>query len=207
MRGVAQSLTADCALLAARSRYAEDELDAAISRGATQYVIVGVGLDALGYRNRNPNLRVFEVGRAAAHLSSALPAAGFQSGEVSFFSWLGAAPDTSARATLATLEFIGSLPAGSGVVFDYAVRRSLCHPARDPVGVTAMDGLASRFADEDEAIQLCVDSRALDSLLRCVGFHHVEDLAPAEIDRRYFNHRADGLREPSGLVHLVSARV
>src|ERR1700733_8730032 len=85
MRAVAQSLIAGRALLAARSRFGERELDAAISRGATQHVIVGAGLDTFAYRTRNPNLRVFEVEERS--LSSALEGAGFLAGEVSFFSW------------------------------------------------------------------------------------------------------------------------
>ncbi len=60
-----ESLTAEMrhrrALMAARSRYAEDELNAAVARGATQYVILGAGLDTYGYRNGNANARVFEV--------------------------------------------------------------------------------------------------------------------------------------------------
>src|ERR1035441_10663269 len=41
------------AFMAARSRYAEDELTAAIDRGATQYVVLGAGLDT------------YEIGRAS----------------------------------------------------------------------------------------------------------------------------------------------
>ena len=37
--------------LAFRSRYAEDELAAAVSRGVTQYVPLGAGLDTFAYRN------------------------------------------------------------------------------------------------------------------------------------------------------------
>jgi len=36
---------------AARSRYAEDALAAAVGRGVRQYVILGAGLDTFGYRN------------------------------------------------------------------------------------------------------------------------------------------------------------
>ena len=46
------------AYMAARSRFAEDELQRAIERGATQYVILGAGLDTFGYRNNLTGLRV-----------------------------------------------------------------------------------------------------------------------------------------------------
>jgi methyltransferase (TIGR00027 family) len=226
MTAVAPNLNAHRALLAARSRHAEDELNAAIARGATQYVIMGAGLDTYEYRNQNEHLRVFEVDLKRRRLDAAgiaippalvfVPAdidgrtlplaladAGFQASQVSFFSWLGVSLYPSAQATLATLAFIGSLPAGSGVVLDYAVRRSL----PDPGAETAMDALASRFAGPGESLQLSVNSGALDKLLRAVGFHEVEDLGPSEIDKRYFSDREDGIRLAPGPVHLVTARV
>src|SRR2546421_667369 len=51
------------AFMAVRSRYAEDELELAISSGTSQYVILGAGLDTFAYRHRYPenSLRVFEV--------------------------------------------------------------------------------------------------------------------------------------------------
>ncbi len=228
------------ALMAARSRYAEDGLNAAVARGARQYVIVGAGLDTYGYRNGHANLRVFEVDhpstqawkrarlRAAGiaippslvfvpagfdqqSLPAVLESAGFQSGEVTFFSWLACSTYGSAQATVATLAFIGSLPAGSGVAFDYTGRRAGSDRASDPaldwVEETAMDALASRFGADEQSQQMFVDSPALDKLLRSAGFQQVEDLAAPEIDERYFHNRIDGLRVAPGLVHLVSARV
>jgi methyltransferase (TIGR00027 family) len=55
------------AFMVARSRFAEDELARAIERGATQYVILGAGLDTFACRNRYPEsaLRVFEIGSPA----------------------------------------------------------------------------------------------------------------------------------------------
>lgn len=38
------------AFMVMRNRYAEDELDRAIARGVTQYVILGAGLDSFAYR-------------------------------------------------------------------------------------------------------------------------------------------------------------
>ncbi len=49
------------AFMAARSRYAEDELACAVAHGVRQYVVLGAGLDTLAYRNPHPGLRVFEV--------------------------------------------------------------------------------------------------------------------------------------------------
>jgi methyltransferase (TIGR00027 family) len=51
------------AFIAARSRYAEDQLARATASGTSQYVILGAGLDTFAYRNPYPdrNLRIFEV--------------------------------------------------------------------------------------------------------------------------------------------------
>ena len=55
------------AFMVVRSRFAEDELARSISRGVTQYVILGAGLDTFAYRNPyDPaTLRVFEVDHPA----------------------------------------------------------------------------------------------------------------------------------------------
>src|SRR5271154_4961282 len=47
--------------MAVRSRYAEDNLEQAVGRGLTQYVVLGAGLDTFAYRNRFPHIRVYEV--------------------------------------------------------------------------------------------------------------------------------------------------
>src|SRR6202034_1723421 len=53
------------AFMAARSRYAEDELARAVEHGVTQYGGPGVGLDTFAYRNPHPGLRVFEIDHPA----------------------------------------------------------------------------------------------------------------------------------------------
>ena len=51
------------AFVAARSRYAEDELALGVRRGVSQYVILGAGFDTFAFRNPYPDgvLHVFEV--------------------------------------------------------------------------------------------------------------------------------------------------
>jgi len=53
------------AFVAARSRFAEDELGVAIERGVRQCVVLGAGLDTFAYRNPFANLRVIEVDHPA----------------------------------------------------------------------------------------------------------------------------------------------
>src|ERR1700759_4048868 len=53
--------------MVARSRYAEDQLEAAVRNGTTQYVILGAGLDTSAYRGiaETGKLNVFEVDHPA----------------------------------------------------------------------------------------------------------------------------------------------
>src|SRR5207245_464739 len=48
-------------VIAARHRFAEDRLAAAVAAGTTQLVLLGAGLDTSAYRNPHAGLRVFEV--------------------------------------------------------------------------------------------------------------------------------------------------
>jgi O-methyltransferase involved in polyketide biosynthesis len=140
-------------------------LAAAVARGATQYVVLGAGLDGFADRDAYSRLRVFAVEHAASEpVGAALRSAGFADGEISFFSWLGAKLQLTAEAALATLGFIGSRPEGSSLVFDYA----------------AVDALASRFGRAGEPVRILVDPGALKGVLRAAGFRQIEDLGGAE---------------------------
>ena len=221
------------AFVAARSRFAEEELAAAFHRGVPQVVVLGAGLDTFAYRNpfAASGLRVFEVDHPATQawkrellaeagvaappslsfvpldfeeraLAEALEEAGFRTDQPAFFSWLGVVPYLTLDAAKATLAWIGSLPAGSGVVFDYAISPASLGESQK----AAFDALANRVARAGEPFQLFFEPGELGAMLTGLGFHEIEDLDAAEIDRRYFSNRPDGLRV-GGLAHLVSARV
>lgn len=136
-------------------------------------------------------------------LSTALECAGLERDQVTFFSWLGVTPYLPSETVRAALAFIGSMPPGSGVVFDYAVAVT----ALSPMEQTAMKVLMKRVARSGEPFQLFYEPSALASMLRDLGFREIEDLGPAEIDSRYFRDRHDGLRVAAGLARIVSARI
>jgi len=222
------------AWIEARNRHRDAELERAVARGASQYVILGAGLDSIAYPTLDRDLRIFDVDHPAtqawkqarleeagiapppslvfvpawfeeATLGEILTDVGFSLCEISVFSWLGVSPFPSAAAAMAALAFIGSLPSGSSVAFDYAVSRS----GADPLGDMAMDALASREREEDsgEPARLLIDSRALHRLLGCAGFGEIEDLGPEEIACRYLAGRKDlDGREP-GSIRLAAALV
>ncbi|HUA00732.1 MAG TPA: class I SAM-dependent methyltransferase [Candidatus Aquilonibacter sp.] len=219
------------AFMAARSRYAEDELSRAIARGATQYVVLGAGLDTFAYRNpyAASALRVFEVDYPATQewkrrqlaatdiaippsvtyapvdferqtLAEGLRDAGFEASKPAFFSWLGVSMYLTDEAIDATLGFVASTPPGGGIVFDYAV-------TRESLGLVermALDAISKRVEAAGEPFRTFFAPKALEERMMRIGFRSVEDLGGDEINARYFQNRADGLRVGS-VGRLVAA--
>jgi methyltransferase (TIGR00027 family) len=220
------------AFMAARSRYAEDELARAVAQGVTQYVILGAGLDTFAYRNPHSGLRVFEVDHPATQawkreqlqaaaiaippsltfvpldfeqqtLESGLNLCGFNAIAPTFFSWLGVTPYLTHAACMITLSLIARMPAGSGVVFDFAVDPALLNEGQRQ----ALGALSERVARYGEPFQLFFDPEKLQYELKSLGFHHTEFLQGKELNTRYFKDRTDGLLVRGGLGHLMAAWV
>lgn len=209
--------TALRAHIVARSRYAEDNLRRAIAAGVRQYVLLGAGLDTFAYRNPWPRLRVFEVDHPATQswkrellatnritipanltyvsvnferqsVSQRLAESGFNRSAPAFFAWLGVVPYLTLEAFRATVGFIASQPAGSGVALDYGLPRA----SLPPLEQLAHDSLASRVQLAGEPFQLFFTPREIAAELS--AFRSLEDLGAAEINARYFAERDDQLR-------------
>jgi methyltransferase (TIGR00027 family) len=220
------------AFMAARSRYAEDELASAVAQGVTQYVVLGAGLDTFAYRNPHPGLRVFEVDHPDTQawkreqlqtagipipsfltfvpvdfekqtLEAGLTHSGFNSNAPAFFSWLGVTPYLTREACMTTLSLIAKLPARSGVVFDFAIDPALLNAGQRQ----ALDALSERVARYGEPFQLFFNPTKLQDELKTLGFHRTEFLQGKQINERYFKDRADGLLVRGGLGHLMAAWV
>jgi methyltransferase (TIGR00027 family) len=220
------------AFMAVRSRYAEDGLAAAYAAGTRQYVVLGAGLDTFAYRNPFPGLRVFEVDHPATQgwkrhrleaagiaipesmtfapldfeaqtLAEGLARAGFRTDLRTFFSWLGVVPYLTRSAAMETLRFVASLPAGSEIVYDYAVPPESLNFAQRQ----ALAALAARVAASGEPFQAFFDPAEIQTDLRRLGFGSFEDLGTDEINARYFGGRLDGLRVGGGIGRLMKARV
>lgn len=136
-------------------------------------------------------------------LAEGLAGAGFRTDRPTFFSWLGVVPYLTGSAVRETLGFVASLPAGSEVVFDYALPPA----SLSLVQRLAFNALASRVAARGEPFQTFFDPPALAGELRQIGFGDVEDLGMKEMNERYFKGRADGLRVSGSLAHVMKARV
>jgi methyltransferase (TIGR00027 family) len=218
------------AFMAVRSRYAEEQLRAAVERGVKQYVILGAGLDTFAYRNPYADLRVFEVDYPATQiwkrqrleaagialppglrfapvdfekeaLSDGLRDAGFVSEQRTFFAWLGVTPYLARETVFATLRLILAMCRGNGVVFDYSVPRS----SMDAEGQLVLDALMKRVEAAGEPFQGFFETGELERELREMGYQHVEDLSSSAIDARYFHGRTDGLRVAGSFAHLLCA--
>ena len=204
-----------------RSRYAEDCLAEAFSRGLRQYVILGAGLDTFAYRQPDwaSDLRIFEIDHPAtqqwkrqrladAHVSIP-PNATF------------VPVDFEKTTVKAALPEAGFDPTASAFFSMLGVSQFLTEEALDEtLDVVRTTGSSSEIVfsfvppddalPEDEAaltIQFAQRfaaigepwlTRPLPDQLRLkilkMGFSTVSHLSPADADHLYFRSRHDGLR-------------
>jgi methyltransferase (TIGR00027 family) len=230
-RGRAQSSFR--AFIVARSRFAEDELAAAVARGATQCVILGAGLDTFAYRNpfHAEQLRVFEVDHPATQawkrkrlasggiaIPESLAYAPVNFETESLADGLAAAGFDSSRVTF--FSWLGVTPYLTRVAMFSTLEFIVARPQGSGVvfdyarprssvgflGRLAFDAMARRVARAGEPFQLFFDSAELERELRALGFTSVEDLGSDEVNARYFRDRRDHLHMMGRVGRMLSAR-
>jgi len=207
------------AFMVARARLAEDTLAASIrQQGTRQYLVLGAGLDTFAARNPHPTLQVFEVDHPATQawklemlqaaaivppptarfvpvdfehdsLAAKLAAAGFDPTLPTVTAWLGVVPYLTPEAFRATMRFLGQLPAGSAVIFDYSQPRHVL-PEREQL---MLDSMAARVAQAGEPFQLFFTPAELAAELAPLAMRVVEDLDSTALTARFFAGRQDGL--------------
>lgn len=220
------------AWMVARARLAEDVLAAAIREGlATQYLVLGAGLDTFAYRNPFPGLNVFEVDHPATQawkrdqlrdadiaipgnmrfvavdferqsLREELAVSGFDFRQPTVTAWLGVVPYLTPEAFRATVELLGSLPAGSALVFDYSQPREVLSERERLM----LDSLSERVALAGEPFQLFFTPQGLAGELAGAGLEVVEDLGGPDLTVRYFERRNDGLQLRGAAGRMCHAR-
>jgi methyltransferase (TIGR00027 family) len=217
--------------LAARSRFAEDCLDSAVSRGVRQVVILGAGLDTFSLRNPHAalGLRVFEVDHPAtqAWKRDRLLEANFAVPATLTF----APVDFTCQSLAEELEAAGfkaSHPAffywlgvvpylqreaisailqfiaglpGSELVFDYSEPLDNYSPERR----THVAAVAERTAAIGEPWLSYFDPAEMARDLRNRGFEELEDLGLADIAVRYLGVAKGGQTIDAG-PHVIRAR-
>jgi methyltransferase (TIGR00027 family) len=197
--------------LAVRSRFAEDALRMAVSRGVSQVVVLGAGLDTFALRNPFPQLRVFEVDHPATQewkraclaraklsapinlefapvdfetekLENGLARAGFDRERSTFFIWLGVVPYLTRDAIVETLSFIAAIP-DAEVVFDYSEPLE-SYPIERRAAVAALGGRAATLG---EPWLSHFNPEDIAHLLHALNFDELEDLGPRQIAMRFYN--------------------
>lgn len=218
--------------LVVRSMFAEDELRKTMHAGVTQYVVLGAGLDTFALRNADADgsLHVYEVDhpstqewkKALLHeasiaipksmtfvavdfekkaLSDALREAGFRFDQPACFSWLGVTMYLTQEAIFETLRFVASLPKGSAIIFDYCLQRTLLNPIERVVN----EYLGQLIAEQGEPWLSFFEPTAFKEDVSKLGFTHIDNVGPDELNPRYFFRRKDGLRA-GGAVRLMCAK-
>jgi methyltransferase (TIGR00027 family) len=220
--------------LTMRARYAEDELQAAIARGVSQYVILGAGFDSFAYRRRDlmSAVQVFEVdhpvtqGQKRARLRqlrAEIPQ------NVAFVP-VDFEAEQSILDALREAGYRHHEPAfftWLGVIWylaDDCIDRTLREVASAADGSEiVLDYLVPESLLDDERRQIvrmaeaaaaargeqggrCFEPARMAERLRAAGFVFVEDFGSHEGNARYCANRIDGLRIPE-LLHVIHARV
>lgn len=216
--------------IAARTRFAEDALRAAVERGTTQLVILGAGLDTYAYRGElRERLRIFEVDHPATQqwkrerlsasgieippmltyapvdferetLEAGLANARFDAQAPTFFMWLGVVPYLTEASIFATLYYVANLSSVAEIVFDYSNPPSAMNSEQRADHAER----AARVASLGEAWLTYFDSHDLRSRLAEYGFTTLADLGPNDIARRYFGLPGSASGDIGG--HIVHAR-
>jgi methyltransferase (TIGR00027 family) len=208
--------------VAARHRFAEDALAAAVRRGVRQVVVLGAGLDTFAYRNGLDGVRVIEVDHPATQAwkrerltdagiavppSVSYTGVDFEKESLAdrlrldgpaFFVWLGVVPYLTRAGFDETLRFVAAAE-GNEVVFDYAQSPERMSPERR----AALEGRAARVARIGEPWLTYFEPDEIAGELRGLGFHEIEDLGPAQLAARFFNRHDVPPETPGG--HLLRA--
>ena len=205
---------------AARTRFIDDAVIAALGTGISQVVILGAGFDARPYRLRalaaatvfevdHPStsaakrralarggvapparVRFVAVDLAAAALGTAMRNAGYDPGRPTLFVWEGVTNYLTAEAVDETLRWCARAAPGSAIVFTYVHRRVLEAPE-------AFDGTRALFATLGAAHErwtFGLDPAELARYLGERGLALEEDVGAADYRARYFGPVADGMR-------------
>lgn len=203
---------------AARTRFAEDTVSAAAAAGVRQVVVLGAGLDTFAYRNPHPDLRVFEVDRAATQswkrqrlaeigidlprtlafvpsdletstLAPHLQAAGFVRTEPAVFVWLGVVYYLTEDVVTATLEYIAGQAGPTEVVLDYV------RPAETDQGRAELQERARRLAAAGEPWFSYFTPGRISARLWDLGFTGIVDRSAAELVDSYLEGPAEFERD------------
>jgi methyltransferase (TIGR00027 family) len=222
------------ASILARARFIEDLAIEEAGRGVDQYGILGAGLDSFAQRRSGiaSSLRIFEIDRpgpqawkrrrldelgygvpdglrlvpvdfeAGEDWLERLQACGFDPVRPAVVASTGVSMYLTREANAATLSRIAALAPGSTLAMSFLLPMELCDPQvrpgleRSARGARASGSpFLSYFRPED-----------ILALAREAGFRDARVVAGADLARRYFDGRSDGLRPPDHAEELLVAK-
>jgi methyltransferase (TIGR00027 family) len=204
---------------AARARFAEDRVAAAVATGVRQVVILGAGMDTFAYRNPHPDLRVFEVDHPATQawkhqrlaaagidhpatltfvpvdfetqaLATELASAGFIRTDPAVFVWLGVVFYLTPQAAHTTLEYIAGQAQPVEVIFDYL------QPADTDEDRAQLQERADRLAAAGEPWFSYFRPDDIAAQLRALGFTDIEDHSATDLIAGYLDDSTEFEGEP-----------
>lgn len=229
----AQAMSQFRASIVARARFIEDLVVEQAARGVGQYVVLGAGLDTFAQRRPDvaSRLLVFEVDqpghqawkrRRLIELGFGIPdwlrlvpvdfeagdawwqgvaSAGFDAGQPAVVASSGVSMYLTREAIAATLRRVAALAAGSTLVMSFILPVELADPEVRPGLEAAARGAR---ASGTPFLSFFTPAEML-TLAREAGFREVQHVSAADLAKRYFAGRADGLRPPNNAEELLVA--
>ncbi len=215
-----------------RSRYTEDVLTSRISRGVTQYVILGAGLDSFPYRSGLASrVHVFEVDHPATQdwkrralatagipvprgvtfvpldlgagsLGEQLRHYGLDASAPALVAWLGVTMYLTPDVIVATLSDVGAIASGTELIADYLLPPRL----RDEAGMVYAELVAAASAERGEPWLSAFAPDEIGSLMRASGFGQVRHVEQRDAIPASLWDRPDSL-EPAQLSVLAHGTV
>jgi methyltransferase (TIGR00027 family) len=221
------------ASIVARARFIEDLVDEQVARGVRQYIILGAGLDTFAQRRPElaSRLLVFEVDKAEPQewkrqrlvalgfgvpsflrlvpvdfeageaWLSRLAASGFDAKEPGVVASTGVSMYLTKEAILTTLREVATFAPGSTLAMSFMLPLELADPEVRPGIEAAVRGAR---ANGTPFISFFTPAELL-ALASQAGFREVRHVSAAELGRRYFADRTDGLRPPNNSEELLVA--
>ena len=221
------------ASILARARFIEDLVVEQVGLGVGQYVLLGAGLDTIAQRRPDiaSRLKLFEVDRpgpqawkrqrlielgfgipgwlkfvpvdfeAGDDWSERLAAAGFDPGRPAVVASTGVSMYLTKEATAATLGRIATFAPGSALVMSFLLPIEFADPEIRPWLEMAAKGAQ---ASGTPFISYFTPPEIM-ALARDAGFREVRHVSAADLGRRYFAGRSDGLAPPNNTEELLIA--
>jgi methyltransferase (TIGR00027 family) len=221
------------ASIVARARFIEDLIVEQTGRGVGQYVILGAGLDTFAQRRPEiaSRLKVFEIDQPGSQawkrqrlieLGFGIPewlrfvpvdfealdawweglaAAGFDASEPAVVASTGVSMYLTKDAIAASLRQVAALAPGSTLAMTFLLPLDLADPEMRPGLEMAEKGAR---ASGTPFLSFFTPPEIL-ALAREAGFKKARHVSAADLARRYFTGRRDGLRPPNNAEELLVA--